>query len=81
MHMQGCLDSRRLLGDGTIIVSDSVTIRRSFHLAVVVRISASVSRYRLPSGHAYHHRLGAVSHSQVALTQQVINAVTTAALG
>ena len=54
------------VGDGTIV---SVSMRRSFHLAVVVRISASVSRCRLPctSVHAYHHhRRGAASRSQVA---------------
>ena len=62
------------LGDGAIV---SVSMRRSFHLAVVVRISASVSRYGLPgaSGHAYHHhRLGAASRSPQAHSQQVVKA-------
>ena len=70
-----------ILGDGTIV---SVSMRRSFHLAVVVRISASVSRCRLPctSVHAYHHhRRGAASRSQMARTQQVIKAVPTSASG
>ena len=48
------------VGDGTIV---SVSMRRSFHLAVVQRFSASVSCYRRPctSLHAlHHHRVAAL---------------------
>ena len=55
----------------------SASMRRSFHLRVVQRFSASVSRYGLPgtSRHAlHHHRLSAASRSQVAHSRQVVKA-------